>query len=187
MKNYTLIAFVVLALIQLFVPMKMILDKENVLRTGQVFKFKTAPVDPNDPFRGKYINLHFEASQFPVINSDAWAMDQDVFVQLTTDADGFAKVLDITPEIPSSSAPYLKARINSISPDVLFLEYPFDRYYMEETKAYEAEQLYRETLQDTLQTTYALVRIKAGDAVLEDVMVDGVPIREVVKRENVKN
>jgi hypothetical protein len=43
--------------------------------------------------------------------------------------------------------------------------------------------LYQEALSDTLQTIYALVRIKEGKAVLEDVMVDGVPIREVVKRE----
>ena len=183
MKNYTLIAFVVLAVVQLFVPLKMILNREDVLDTGQVFKFKTAPIDPNDPFRGKYINLLFEASRFPVSDPDAWAMNQDVFVQLTTDADGFAQVLDVTPGSPSSSAPYLKARISSISPDMLFLEYPFNRYYMEETKAYEAEQLYRETLQDTLQTTYALVRIKEGDAVLEDVMIDDVPIREMVINE----
>ena len=181
MKNYTLIAFVVLALIQLFVPLKMILDKEDVLHTGEVFKFKTAPVDPTDPFRGKYINLRFEASQYPINQPDAWTKNQEVFVQLTTDADGFAQVLDVTPEPPSSSTPYLKARISRVAPDALFLEYPFDRYYMEETKAYDAEQLYRESLSDTLQTTYALVHIKEGEAVLEDVMVDGVPIREVVK------
>ena len=186
MKNYTLIAFILLALIQLFVPLKMILDKEDVLHTGQVFKFKTAPVDPNDPFRGKYINLRFEASQFPIRNPDAWTMNQEVFVQLTTDADDFARVLDVTSEPPSSSAPYLKARISHVAPDALFLEYPFDRYYMEESKAYDAEQLYRESLSDTLQTTYALVRIKEGEGVLEDVMIDGVPIRDLVKR-NVEN
>ena len=181
MKNYTLIAFVVLALVQLFVPLKMILDKEDVLRTGQVFKFKTAPVDPNDPFRGKYITLRFEASRFPVSDPDAWTVNQEVFVHLTTDAEGFAQVVDVTTE--RSSQAFLKARINSIAPDALFLTFPFDRYYMEETKAYDAEQLYRESLSDTLQTTYALVRIKDGDAVLEDVMVDKVPIREAVKKE----
>jgi hypothetical protein len=130
MKNYTLIAFIVLALIQLLVPMKMILDKEDVLHTGQVFKFKTAPVDPNDPFRGKYINLRFEASQFPVSHPDAWTINQEVYVHLTTDADGFSQVSDVTNE-PSPSLPYLKARIGSIAPDALFLEFPFDRYYME--------------------------------------------------------
>lgn len=187
MKNYTFIAFVVLALIQLFVPLKMILDKEDVLHSGQAFKFKTAPVDPNDPFRGKYIHLRFEASRFPVSNPDVWTMDQEVFVHLTTDAAGFAHVLDVTADPPSSSEPYLKARINNIAPDMLFLEYPFERYYMEESKAYDAEQLYRGSLSDTLQTTYALVRIKEGDAVLEEVMVNGVPIREAVQNGNVKH
>lgn len=183
MKNYTLIAFVVLAVVQLFVPLKMILDREDVLDTGQLFKFKTAPVDPNDPFRGKYINLRFEASRFPITNPDAWAMNQEVFVQLTTDADGFVQVFNVTTVAPSSSVSYLKARISTITSDTLFLEYPFNRYYMEETKAYEAEQLYQKSLSDTSQIIYALVRIKEGNAVLEDVMVDGIPIKEVVKSE----
>ena len=182
MKNYTIIAFVVLALVQLFVPLKMILDREEVLANGEVYKFKTAPVDPNDPFRGKYINLSFEASQFPVTVADAWTINQEVFVQLATDADGFAQVLDVTNE-PPSSTPFVEAKIRSISPDVLFLEYPFERYYMEETKAYEAEQRYRETLLDSLQTTYALVRIKEGKAVLEAVMLNGVPIQEIISEE----
>ncbi len=183
MKNYTIIAFVVLALVQLFVPLKMILDREDVLELGQAFKFKTAPVDPNDPFRGKYINLRFEANQFPITQTDEWIMNQEVFVHLATNAEGYAQIEDVTKTPPETSVPYVQARISSIAPNVLFLEYPFDRYYMEESKAYDAEQLYRESLSDTLNTTYALVHIKEGEAVLADVMVNETPIKEAVKKQ----
>ena len=43
--------FILVALAQLFVPAKMILDREDVLSTGTAFNFKTRPIDPTDPFR----------------------------------------------------------------------------------------------------------------------------------------
>ena len=52
---------------------------------------------------------------------------------------------------------------------------------MEESKAYKAEQEYRESQQDTTKTTYALISIKNGDAVLKDVFIDKIAIRELVK------
>ncbi|HMB62545.1 MAG TPA: hypothetical protein VKN36_05700, partial [Eudoraea sp.] len=60
-------------------------------------------------------------------------------------------------------------------------DYPFDRFYMEESKANEAELTYRQSQRDTSKITYALVRIKNGEAVLKDVMIDGISIRELVK------
>ena len=62
MKSRTLIltSFIAVALIQLLVPAKMIWDQEEVMRDGKVFRFKTEPIDPNDPFRGKYITLSFQ-------------------------------------------------------------------------------------------------------------------------------
>lgn len=62
----------------------------------------------------------------------------------------------------------------------LTIDYPFDRFYMEESKARDAEMAYRESQLDTTQTTYALVKIKAGEAVLKEVMINGIPIREIV-------
>ncbi|MBA4241981.1 MAG: GDYXXLXY protein, partial [Sphingobacteriaceae bacterium] len=49
-KKLLLVTFCVVALIQLYVPAKMIFDSEDILTTGKEFKFKTEPIDPNDPF-----------------------------------------------------------------------------------------------------------------------------------------
>ncbi len=55
---------------------------------------------------------------------------------------------------------------------------------MDEFKAKGAEELYRESIRDINQETYALVYIKDGLAVLKDVILDGVPIKEMVKEKN---
>ena len=68
----------------------------------------------------------------------------------------------------------------------LTVDFPFDRYYMEESKAIEAERTYRESQLDTNQVAYALVSIKDGESVLKDVLIDGVPIREIVLKEREK-
>ena len=67
------------------------------------------------------------------------------------------------------------------------IDYPFDTYYMEESKAYDAELTYQRSQLDSTQITFALVHIKNGKAVLKNVLIDGVPIREIVKKEHLKN
>lgn len=59
-KKILLLSFFLVAVVQLYVPSKMIWDREEVLRTGTEYKFRTAPIDPTDPFRGKYITLRFD-------------------------------------------------------------------------------------------------------------------------------
>ena len=71
--------------------------------------------------------------------------------------------------------------------DEINIDYPFERYYMEESKAYDAERTYRESLRDTIEhSTYALVYVKEGRAVVDDVLIDDISIKDIVK-ENLKN
>ena len=83
------------------------------------------------------------------------------------------------------SQDFLKAKVDYVIHEgsKLSIEYPFDRFYMEESKAYDAELTYRRALPDTSQITYALVNIKNGESVLKDVMMNGISIREIVKQE----
>jgi len=63
----------------------------------------------------------------------------------------------------------------------LNVEYPFERFYMEESKAPLAESMYWEVSRDTTKITYASVSIQNGRAVLKDVFIGDVSIRELVK------
>ncbi len=58
MKNKILIAaFFCVALLQIYTPVSMIIARESTLKEGVLFRFKTAPVDPYDAFRGRYVAL----------------------------------------------------------------------------------------------------------------------------------
>ena len=61
-----IIAFVLLALIQWVLPARMIWEREEVLQIGKEFKFIVEPIDPEDPFKGRYINLNFKAGSHSV-------------------------------------------------------------------------------------------------------------------------
>lgn len=183
-KTIVFIVFIILAAIQLYIPAKMIIDKENTLETGKSYKFKTEPIDPNDPFRGKYITLNFEETRVKVKSWKDWEDGETVYVTLY-DSAGYTKPKSIHKEKPGGDSDFIKVKIKYIIRDKdneVILEYPFDRYYMEESKAFEAEQVYRETQIDTAQKAYALVMVKDGNAVLKDVMINEIPIKEVVKQ-----
>jgi uncharacterized membrane-anchored protein len=178
------VAFGAIALIQLGVPGKMIWDREDILRTGLEFNFKTAPIDPSDPFRGKYVALGFEETSISIPNEDDWSTGETIFISIEADADGFARAQAASKVAPGETA-YLETTVDYVTSDThkLYFNYPFDRYYMEESKAYGAEQTYRESALDSTATTYAVVRIKNGAAVLKDVMINGESIEDIVRRQ----
>jgi uncharacterized membrane-anchored protein len=154
------------------------------LETGIDYKFITAPIDPTDPFRGKYIILGYKDNVSVIDNEKDWVSGEIVYVFLKNDQNGFAKIKSVSKEKPTDSQDFLKAKLSAVSNDgtnKLTIYFPFDRYYMEESKASDAEEIYAKSLQDTTQLTYALVSIKNGDAVLKDVLIDGVSIKEIVK------
>lgn len=188
-RKMLLFFFVLVALAQLYVPAKMIFDREDVLEKGTEYKFKTAPIDPSDPFRGKYITLNYENNTMNVKNNGYWADRESVYVTFFTDENGFAGIGNITKEKPSDTQNFLKTKMRliysyDVDPNVkLVLDYPFDRFYMEEFKANDAEQVYSRSLRDTSRVTYALVVIKNGAAVLKDVLIDGISIEEIVRTE----
>jgi len=182
-KKWLLPLFVLVALVQLYVPAKMIWDKEEVLSTGKEYKFKTRPVDPTDPFRGKYITLDYEENQMPVSNVVDWKIEETIYVHLTNDKAGYAKVHAISKEKPTGTVDFVKAKITGMYDEKVTFWYPFDRYYMEESKAYPAEQMTREARRDTTKTTYALVVVKQGESVLKDVMIDGQSIQKLIENQ----
>jgi uncharacterized membrane-anchored protein len=184
MKNklFAVSAFAIVALIQLYVPASMIFEREDILATGKEYKFETEPVDPNDPLRGKYIYLRFKESTYPVKDQKEWTKDEQIFV-LLRDSLGFAKVAGVSKERPADGVDYLEAKVGWYYEDSrVYFAYPFDRFYMEESKAYDAELSYRESSDQNGSRAYALVYIKKGESVLKDVIIEDMPIKEFVKK-----
>jgi uncharacterized membrane-anchored protein len=172
---------------QLFIPAQMILNQESVLKTGKAYKFKTQPVDPSDPFKGKYINLNYEIREFET-NDSLWERNQPLYVYLVTDNLGYAKIETVSKSILTNNKNnYFKAKTEWYSnyDNKLHIQFPFNQYYMKETKAYDAEVAVRNRQQDSIpNNTYALVFIKEGEAVLEDVIIDEISIKDYVEKQD---
>lgn len=185
MKKFTVAIFAAMCLVQWFVPAKMIYDSERVIRDGVPFRFKTLPIDPSDPFRGKYITLNFEEDAIAVTDDSTWTPGQVIYVTFTTDSAGFAKTSAVAKQKPSQGD-YLKTTVSYTSRDpyLLHFDLPFDRFYLEESKASQAEQAYWKAQSDSTRITYGLVAIREGTAVLKDVMINDKSIVEVVRALN---
>lgn len=191
MKKLILPAFALMVIAQWIVPIQMIRSSESVLTEGEVYKFKTQPIDPSDPFRGKYVVLNFDVEQFETDTLQRFEQDQEVYAQLTTDRRGFVKISELFTEQPEViDNTILKTRVGYAWPvegkQRVSLRLPFDRFYVEESKAQAAEQAYWEAQRDSLQVTYALVRVHNGQAIIENVMINDRPILEIVKEMNEK-
>ena len=188
MRNITLLLFIVMCLAQWLVPGKMIYDSERVISAGTLYKFKTQPIDPSDPFRGKYITLNFEASSIALSDGADWQQGEEIFITFTTDSAGFAKAETIS-RLEPESGDYLLTTVNYTTGNEsleVFFTLPFNRFYLEESKASQAEQLYWQAQGDSTQVAYGLVSIGAGTAVLQDVMINDRSIVEVIKELNDK-
>ncbi len=180
--------FLLLLIAQWLVPFRMILKKDKVLANGTSYKFETAPVDPSDPFMGKYIMLNFKENSLKLANTKKFSYSSKVYVSFSAGNNGFAKIKSIDISKPKSTD-YLETTINYISAEkdsgTVFLNYPFSRYYMEEYKAPSAEKIYRERNLDSTLKVYALVKIYNGDAIAKDVYINDSLINDVIKARNI--
>lgn len=184
-KNFIIPVFATMVLLQLAVPGKMIWDREVILESGKEFKFKTRPIDPNDPFRGKFVVLDFLNDEVPVENAEDWIYGTTVYAIIGEDEEGFVRFTGLSKTAPKEEVDYLKTKVEGAiiyNENRVTVDLPFNRLYMDEYKAPEAERLYRESQVDTTTVAYGLVAIKDGRPVLKDVMIDGVSIRELVKQ-----
>jgi uncharacterized membrane-anchored protein len=181
--------FAAVAIAHVAVPVRMIAQREATLRLGRAYRFRTAPVDPYDAFRGRFVWLGYEQNHArwrgeaePSPRSMAYALVEE-------GQDGFAFIREVELRPPTSGD---FVRVEQVyrgwgtNSGVVYFTLPFDRYYMEETEAPRAERAYSEHSNRRGQTnhnTYAVVRIKDGDAVLENLYVDAQPITEILRHQ----
>lgn len=179
-KSIYIILLFIVFILQLFVPAQMVYQQEDALDSGTAYKFKTRPIDPSDPFRGKYIVLNYELNSFET-NENSWNNYRgNVFVYLKTDADGFAAVKTVSKAQLDSDGDYFIAESRYSYGSKVNFNIPFNRFYMNENKAYDAEVLAQKAQRDTTTTCYGLVYVKDGAAVLDNVYINNKTIQEFV-------
>jgi len=187
MKTLRVVIFVVVALIQLSVPASIVWKREKTLQHGRVWKFKTEPVDPIDAIRGRYVALRLEAEKGRPAEAprEDFAPGGVVYVTLKEDADGFAQVdqISINP-LPGDNV--VKAEAGYWRDGWEHVSFPFDRFWLAEKLAPEAERAYRENSRRDKQNAYVTVRVREGDAALEQLYIDNQPLPDYLRAQAAK-
>jgi len=181
-----------------------IIRRELTLRYGEVCRFETAPVDPFDAFRGQYVQLDFKVFRSGVETDRSFTRNTWCYLSLATDTNGYAIVSAISHSKPTSGT-FIRTRVNWCTEDYvekpkpdnkyhreptgkwkIHFNLPFSRYYMPEKTAPRAEDAYRRSNlrnQGEEHQAAARVRVWHGMVVIEDIEIDGKPIRECIEAE----
>jgi uncharacterized membrane-anchored protein len=176
--------YIAVAIVQLAMPIGQIRKYEDILLTGRSYKFLTAPVDPYDAFRGKYVALNYAYTWTILHEGNKMGPRGSAYITLRQDGNGFAQFVDLTLD-PPPSGDYLRVDYWLSGMNNASFRLPFDKFFMEESRAPQAERAYRNNPNRRSQTsgqTYVLVRVKDGRGVIEDLFIDDQPIREFIKK-----
>ena len=184
MKTARLGIFILVALAQLSVPAMLAWGRIQTLAHGRVWKLKTAPIDPVDAVRGKYVMLRFDAEDKYRQPEQLKSADY-VYAVLKQGADGFAEVdhLDSSPT-PGDST--MKVEPGGYWDGQQRIVFPFRNFWLTEKNAPAAEQAYRENSKRGQQNAYVTIRIRNGDAALEQLYIDNKPLSDYLRDQGVK-
>ena len=167
---------------------------ESTLRSGALYRIRIEPVDPADAFRGRYVairpSIRIPAPVAPETEQLLYRIRQGEhgYVVLVNDADGFARISQVLVR-PPAQGDYLKVAQTweqwaGDAPDGRAIssgynvEFSFDRYYMNEGAAPEAEQkFWAATRRNSSSRAWLAVRVKDGVGVIESLFIDGVELR----------
>lgn len=180
MKTLNVSFVIVVSLIQLAVPASMLWNRERTLRDGAVYRFRAEPVDPYDAFRGRYVRINVGALDAPWIG-DASASDR-CFAVLARDADGYATVVAARATRPEDGEDFVRARYWRMGePDRVRVRLPIERFYMPDPEAPVAEKAYRMHVARDGGVAAVVARVRDGDLVIEDVLIDDLPLRAYLR------
>ena len=172
-----------MSLAQLFVPIKMIFDNEDVLSNGVRYQLKIAKLNPDKAIYGDFIRLKFEYNSI-LTDKDDWQQSEAAYVQLVVREDAFAEISSIHRQIPDQTQDYVYVKIYDIekldAADKLIIEYPSINYYIEEIGSKERKKnIIIQFFNDTSDAK-AIVFVKEGKLILKEILIDDIPLKEKI-------
>jgi uncharacterized membrane-anchored protein len=119
------VLFVALVAAQALLPLALIGWNEQALASGTHVTLRTVPVDPIDPFRGRYVTLSYEISAVPA----GYGPSAVVYVPLSDGGESWVGGL------PSSTQPDDGVFIRGIVGRTGRIEFGIERYFADEDEA----------------------------------------------------
>ena len=181
-KPLQMVLFGIMCAAMLALPASQISRYERVLQEGKAFRFRTAPVDPYDAFRGRYVQLRFDNLTAVAPAGMTAPHEDDLYARVVEDADGFARFEELSKKPPEGTPDYVKVELGWYSDYPtnrrVTVQVPFDQFFMNEKLAPMAEQAYRNLNRRGTTNVWAVVRVLNGKGVIENLMFDGLPAAE---------
>jgi uncharacterized membrane-anchored protein len=175
MKSLLLGIFALTVLAQWVVPLFAVRQHERVLAEGELIRLKCTAPDPYDPLRGRYLAVRPEITEASA-GEGVKSYRGPAYAVLEVGADGIATVSRIERERPASGR-VVRVKVFWTTGDKVRFAWPFDRYYLNEKFAPEADRWLAESLRSA-KGVLAEVRVLDGRAVLADLTFDGRSFRE---------
>lgn len=179
MKTLPLLIFGIAALAQWSAPLAQIWTHEQTLAKGTLIKLKCAAPDPYDPLRGRFLAVRPEQRDASLPEGMKLERGMHVFATLTTGPDGLATITHVS-LTPPASGDFIRLKTGYVYDSKVGIEWPFNRFYINEKLAPEADKWFAENIRGT-KGIIAEVRVLNGRAVLADLSLDGKPFREILK------
>jgi hypothetical protein len=182
-----LAVFAVAVAAQWLLPLAGIWQNERVIARGTTVRLECVAPDPYDPLRGRYLAVRPAEGQVPKPEGMVGRDGVPVWATLEAGDDGLSRIKSLSLE-PVSGPTVIRLVAKwprwegQTSPETVLVEWPFDRLYLNERLAPDADKLVAERFREGQDRPVAEVRLLDGRAVLTDVLVDGVSIREIVKQ-----
>lgn len=175
-----MVVFGLIAAVHLAAPLSMIWKREAVLKQGTRLLIQTQPVDPYDVFRGRYVRLNYDPLSVPDHGTLPVRRGDQAFAQYRIDEDGFVQVTNIIARLETGDE--IPVVVQSVHSGRIHARFPFDRLYLNETLAPRAEAAYRSANQADGGQAWVRVRVHKGRAVLEDLMIEGLPVHNYMQQ-----
>lgn len=182
-------------------PVAKIISFECPSVPPNIYTFETEIYDPYDPMRGRYVRLNFKQNRVRLPNKNVKLLEWGgpCYAVLEANPDGTAQIIDLVTDVKQLPAgkDFLKVRYTYFERNfdkknheqertgVHIILLPFDRFYLNERLAPEAETEVRENT----RRGKAFVRVKIyrnGNFALDDLIVDGKPILERLRGKSAK-
>lgn len=163
---------------QLVFAVGMIWRAEDALR-GTAYLFQTAPVDPVDWMRGRYVRLAFPLVSVPFAAGTQPVAGKQGFATLAVGEQGYARMVELHPE-PPAGVDSLRVDVVRVRRKTASVRLPFDRFYMDEQRAPEVDAL----MAQQRGRAAVVIRVHEGEGVIERLEVEGLdsgrdlPLRE---------
>lgn len=198
-KKLLLALFLLTMAVGLYYPAAKIIRFEFPLVPPAIIRFNVALYDPYDPFRGRYVAINVPRVQVAIArdadSKPAFGLDSRLYAVIEPDEKGIAKIVDLVKKpqagkinlrLDRYSVYYASRNKDEAGYDTYYVSFPFNRFYMNEKLAPEAERVFMQVTRGGGVDGRCQIVVKIyrdGSHAIDGMEIDGISIHEFLRKE----